>query len=78
MPQRAFILVCKPYNMYQHVQISVVSENLQQRVDRSKNGKDGKEKELSSLNRVRGQYARVPFPDVAFAHYHVARGKALK
>ena len=56
----------------------MVSENLQKSVDRSKNYLDGKEKDLSGLNRARGQYAQVPFPDVVFAHYHVARGKALK
>lgn len=58
--------------------ISVVSENLQQSVDRSKNYLDGKEKELSILNRAKGQYAPVPFPVVAFGHYQVARGEALK
>lgn len=60
------------------MRISVVPENLQQSVDRSKNDLDGKEKELSGLNRARGQYAQVPFPDAAFAHYPVAYGKVLK
>jgi len=64
--------------MDQHVQTSGVSEKLQQSVDRSKNDLDGKEKELSSLSRARGHRAPVPFPDVAFARYHVARGKAVK
>lgn len=63
-------LICVWYNVYHHVWILVMSENLLQSVDRSKNYLDGKEKELSSLNRVRGQYTQVPLPEVAFAHYH--------
>lgn len=53
-----------------YVWISVMSENLLQSVYRNKNYLEGKEKELSRLNRVRGQYAEVPLPEVAFAHYH--------
>lgn len=64
--------------MYQHVGISVVSENLQQSVDRSKSYLDVKEEELSGLNRVSGQYTQVPFPDVACTRYQVAHGRAFK
>lgn len=46
--------------MYQHVW---TSENLKQSVNSSKNHLDGKEKELSTLNKVRSQYTPVLFPD---------------
>lgn len=50
-------------NMYQHMWISETSENLKQSEDSSKNYLDGKEKELSTLNKVRSQYTLVLFPD---------------
>lgn len=42
---------------------SEASENLKQSVDSSKNYLDGKEKELSTLNKVRSQDTLVLFPD---------------
>lgn len=41
----------------------MTSENLKQSVGCSKNDLDGKEKELSNLNKVRSQYTPVLFPD---------------